>query len=272
MGNPARFTGRRTTRAVFSGWTVIGALLAVAALLLSATPATAAPVSNPKPTTNPWQMRHWPQTQPWQQKQTSRSFGQGAPTADRSAELRAAGHDDLGRLQGDPGHELGRPGRKGSIKRTFKGALVLVDYPNQPFVGHPAARTPPSSATRRRSHDIPRDQVPEFYQDFLNTPSTLNRGHTIHEYWMEDSGGRYGVDLTAFGPYRMPGKIHEYGIEFQGGAACPAGDTCDRDFRTDARAAWVADVGADVADAVRLRLLPQRRPGRVVRPGRSSGR
>jgi ABC-type xylose transport system permease subunit len=54
MGNPARFTGTRTTRAVFGGWTVMGALLAVAALLLSATPATAAPVSKPKPTTNPW--------------------------------------------------------------------------------------------------------------------------------------------------------------------------------------------------------------------------
>ena len=46
---------------------------------------------------------------------------------------------------------------------------------------------------------------------------------------MEDSGGRYGVDLTAFGPYRMPGKSHEYAMEFQGGTACPAGDTCNQE-------------------------------------------
>ena len=47
----------------------------------------------------------------------------------------------------------------------------------------------------------------------------------------------------------MPAKSHEYGIEsdFQGGTGCPAGDTCDRDFRKDARAAWVADVGEEVA-------------------------
>lgn len=25
---------------------------------------------------------------------------------------------------------------------------------------------------------------------------------------------------------------------------CPAGDTCDRDFRKDPRAAWIADVAA----------------------------
>ncbi len=66
---------------------------------------------------------------------------------------------------------------------------------------------------------------------------------------MEDSGGRYGVDLTGFGPYQMPGKSHEYGMEFQGDTGCPAGDTCDRDIRTDARAAWVADVGEEVADS-----------------------
>ena len=54
---------------------------------------------------------------------------------------------------------------------------------------------------------------------------------------MEDSGGRYGVELTAFGPYTMPGKDHEYGMEFQRGMACPAGDTCNRNIRTDGRAA-----------------------------------
>lgn len=81
---------------------------------------------------------------------------------------------------------------------------------------------------RAEASAIPRDQVAQFYEDFLNRPNQLNRGHTLHEYWMEDSGGRYGVALTAFGPYTMPGKDHEYGMEIQRGAACPAGDTCDR--------------------------------------------
>jgi M6 family metalloprotease-like protein len=33
----------------------------------------------------------------------------------------------------------------------------------------------------------------------------------------------------------------------QRGLGCPAGDTCGRDLRTDARAAWIADVGPEVA-------------------------
>jgi M6 family metalloprotease-like protein len=109
--------------------------------------------------------------------------------------------------------------------RTFRGALVLLDYPNQPFVV-----TQPKGSTvfgnpSAEANGIPRDHVAQFYEDFLNTPNQLNRGHTLHEYWMEDSGGRYGVQLTAFGPYTMPGKDHEYGMEFQRGASCPGSST-----------------------------------------------
>lgn len=135
-------------------------------------------------------------------------------------------------------------------QRTFKGALVLLDYPDEEFtVSRPAGSTlfgnPQASAS-----DIPRDRLPRFYQDFLNTPGPLNNGHTINEYWMEDSGGRIGVDLTAFGVYRMPGKSYQYGIEdSMNPGACPAGDTCDKDIRADGKGAWVADVGADQADS-----------------------
>ncbi|MCC4314335.1 M6 family metalloprotease domain-containing protein [Streptomyces malaysiensis] len=133
-------------------------------------------------------------------------------------------------------------------QRTFKGALVLLDYPDEEFtVSRPAGSTlfgnPQPSAS-----DIPRDRLPRFYQDFLNTPGPLNNGHTINEYWMEDSGGRIGVDLTAFGVYRMPGKSYQYGVESSmNPGACPAGDTCGKDIRADGKAAWVADVGADEA-------------------------
>ncbi|MGW6200061.1 M6 family metalloprotease domain-containing protein [Kribbella sp. NPDC055110] len=96
------------------------------------------------------------------------------------------------------------------------------------------------------ANGVPRDQTAQFYRNFLNTPEPLNHGHTLHEYWMEDSGGRYGVDLTAFGPYRMPGKSHEYAMEFQSAEDCPAGDNCSRNIRTDGQAAWVADQGPDV--------------------------
>jgi M6 family metalloprotease-like protein len=226
-------------------------VLSVAALLgasaLVATPAGAAPGAPANPL-NAWQARQWPQTQPWQRAQSApKSFGaaQPQPIDPQNYELPdTMTWDDYKPV---PGTHWNDPSVKGSV-RTFKGALVLVDYPNQPFeVTQPAGSSIYGNPTS--VHDLPRAQVPQFYKDFLNTPGALNRGHTIHEYWMEDSGGRYGIDLGAFGVYQLPGKSEEYGIEdsMQRGAGCPAGETCGRDLRTDARAAWLADVGPDVA-------------------------
>jgi M6 family metalloprotease-like protein len=235
MGNPRRV------------WTAACAAFAVTVTLLSATSAAAAPEGRPKPTPNPWQTRHWPQTQPWQRSQARPAFAQGAPRPIDPQNYELPDTMTWDDYKAIPGTRWNDPAKKGSTK-NFKGALVLVDYPNESFiVSRPKNSTIYGNPTA--VSDVPRDQVPEFYKNFLNTPGTLNRGHTINEYWMEDSGGRYGIDLGSFGPYRMPAKSHEYGVEssFQGDQGCPAGDTCGRDLRTDARAAWIADVGADVA-------------------------
>ena len=47
--------------------------------------------------------------------------------------------------------------------------------------------------------------MPRFYHDFWNKPQPLNYGRSVHEYWMELSHGRIGVEFTPFGPYRIPG-------------------------------------------------------------------
>ncbi|MFD0852235.1 peptidase M6, partial [Actinomadura adrarensis] len=188
-------------------------------------------------------MRHWPQTQPWQRDQPKRTFAAGAPRPIDPQNYELPDTMTWDDYKAIPGTSWNDPNRAGSV-RNFRGALVLVDYPDQEFVvtqdknstifGNPV-----------QVGNVPRTQVAQFYEDFLNKPGELNRGHTIHEYWMEDSGGRFGVDLDAFGAYRMPAKDHEYGVEtrMNGTAGCPTGDTCNRDIRTDARAAWVADVG-----------------------------
>ncbi|WP_346767594.1 M6 family metalloprotease domain-containing protein [Knoellia koreensis] len=227
------------------------ALAAVGALVV--TSAGPSPAADPAPT--PWRADHWPQTQPWQQGGPT-----GSPDQRRMAnEVKAAGFpgpidpqdwenpDDMTweDYVKPPGTSWNDPAVKGS-KDTFNGALVLLDYPNQPFVvtqpqGSTVFGNPSSQAS-----NVPRSEVATFYENFLNKPGALNQGRTIHEYWMEDSGGRYGVDLTAFGPYQMPGKDHEYGMEFQGQGACPAGDTCTRNLRTDGFAAWQAAEGADI--------------------------
>jgi hypothetical protein len=47
----------------------------------------------------------------------------------------------------------------------------------------------------------------------------------MNKYWMEDTYGKYGVQLDAFGPYRMPKKSFEYhvveSITGGTGASCP---------------------------------------------------
>ncbi|QLE76402.1 M6 family metalloprotease domain-containing protein [Streptomyces rectiverticillatus] len=146
-----------------------------------------------------------------------------------------------------PGTNWADPDRK-PTQRKFKGALVLLDYPDEEFsVSKPAGAARFGNPLPSAS-GIPRAQVPKFYEDFLNKPGALNHGHTINEYWMEDSGGRVGVGLTSFGVYRMPWKSYQYGIEpGMNPGACPVGDTCGKDIRADGKRAWVDEVGADKA-------------------------
>ncbi|KAI0533858.1 hypothetical protein GGR58DRAFT_505903 [Xylaria digitata] len=154
-----------------------------------------------------------------------------------------------------PGTTWSDPSRKGS-ERNFDIALVVVDYPDRPFVITQEPGSTPFKNPQPIVSGLSRDEVPTFYRDFLNKPSELNRMHTLHEYWMEDSGGRYGVDLTVFGTYEMPSLAYQYGVDDERGGfnpdACPAAGPCSVDLRTDALGAWRADVGNETADAFEL--------------------
>jgi M6 family metalloprotease-like protein len=150
-----------------------------------------------------------------------------------------------------PGTDWNDPSRKGSVDQ-FKAALVLLDFPDEKFNVTLPAHSTVFGNPQALAHDVPEDQVAQFYEDFLNKPNELNGGHTIHEYWMEDSNGRYGVDMDAFGPYTLPEKSHEYGLEnsMNGGSAqphCPAGDTCNQNLRNHGLPLWRSAVGAAVA-------------------------
>jgi M6 family metalloprotease-like protein len=224
---------------------LITALFSITALTVGNSSVTAAPLDEPL---HHWQLDHWPQQQPWQQTRDSARVAAQAGFPGPVDPQNWVNPDHM-TWESDyrkiPGTNWADPSVKGSV-RNFKGALVLLDYPNQPFVVTQPKQSTVFGNPSAEAGGVPRDQVAQFYQDFLNKPNGLNRGHTVNEYWMEDSGGRYGVDLKAFGPYTMPGKDHEYAMEFQGGTGCPAGDTCNRNIRTDGNAAWVAAVGAEV--------------------------
>ena len=56
--------------------------------------------------------------------------------------------------------------------------------------GHAAGRRNDLRHAVGRRAGIPREQVPQFYADFLNKPSALNNFQTMNRYWMEDSFGK----------------------------------------------------------------------------------
>lgn len=138
-------------------------------------------------------------------------------------------------------------------KQVFNGAIVLVDFANQDFVVSQEEGSHVFGNPSGLANQVPREDVPEFYRNLLNTPSELNNGRTINEYYMEQTGGRLSVDMQAFGPYRMPGNIEEYGLNDSfnktngsNETLCPEGLTCNKNIRTDAEALWAQDLG--VAD------------------------
>lgn len=115
-----------------------------------------------------------------------------------------------------PGTSWNDPSVKGS-ERNFNIALVTVDYSDKPFAITQAAGSTVFGNPQPILSGLDREEVPTFYRNFLNTPSDLNHNRTLHEYWMEDSGGRFGVDLTAFGAYRLPSLSYQYGIDDERG-------------------------------------------------------
>ncbi len=140
-----------------------------------------------------------------------------------------------------PGTTWNDPARVASVK-TIRLAIVTADFLDFPFV-----------MTMKKNSDlygnpqvdpVKREEVPQFYSDFWSKPSAMNHGHTIHEYWMEQSRGKIGVAVTAFGPYRMPKKQFQYGGLRP--EDLPPGDNTPGNLTQEVDALWAADAGADI--------------------------
>jgi M6 family metalloprotease-like protein len=128
--------------------------------------------------------------------------------------------------------------------KVLRAALILGDHSDREFLvtrpqGSDVAGNPTGTG------GVPRAGVGDFYKGLLNTPQALNHGHTINEYWMEDSYGAIGIDMDAFGPYRMDRPEYQYGLaEYGQDSMCPNGETCDGDFDTELLGKSLADVEA----------------------------
>jgi M6 family metalloprotease-like protein len=131
-------------------------------------------------------------------------------------------------------------------ERVLRVALVAIDFEDQPFVITLPKHSDPFG--NPQIDPIRREDVPRFYADFLGKPGATNHGHTIHEYWMEQSRGKVGIPtIDAYGPFRMPRRLYEYGLNEHGQAVgCPAGSTCNGRMEPDADALWTSAAGSDV--------------------------
>ncbi len=132
-------------------------------------------------------------------------------------------------------------------KRALHIALVAVDFDDQPFVITLPKGSDPFG--NPQVDPVPREKVPQFYADFYNKPGAFNHGQTINGYWMEQSRGKIGIPLLdTYGPYRMPKKLFQYGLnEWGQQGGCPAGYVCDGDLEVDADALWRAAAGENIA-------------------------
>ena len=128
-------------------------------------------------------------------------------------------------------------------ERKFKIALVAVDFPDQPFV----ITLPEKSDIFGNPQAVPvkREDVPKFYSEFWLLPSAVNHGHTINGFWMEQSRGRFGISaLDAFGPYRMPKNLWNYGLnEYNQNSYTPDGTMANSSMEPDVDSLWEAAEG-----------------------------
>ncbi len=129
----------------------------------------------------------------------------------------------------------------------IKGAIILVDFPDQEFIlSQPEGSDPAGNPVG--IGDIPRDELPQWWLDYLNAPSELNNYRTIDEFWRENSFGKWSVDLDAYGVYEMEHNMFQYGMgEWGQQADMPPGyETYN--VMTDALAAAEADIEASGVD------------------------
>jgi M6 family metalloprotease-like protein len=128
-------------------------------------------------------------------------------------------------------------------ERKFRMALVAVDFNDQPFV----ITLPKNSDLfgNPQIDPVRREEVPQFYSDFWLKPSPVNHGQTINGYWMEQSRGKFGITaLDAFGPYRMPRNLWEYGLnEWGQNEAAPFGKKAGSRMEPHVDSLWKADAG-----------------------------
>ena len=126
--------------------------------------------------------------------------------------------------------------------KTLRAALILGDFPDQKF--RVQAKTVDPTGQRGLGVKNPA----QYWVDVLfndKDPDSPQHGHTVGEYWLEDSYGLVGVEAGAFGPYTMDGPMYQYGIgDFGTADDCPDDSGCSADFDSELVQKSLADVAS----------------------------
>ena len=127
--------------------------------------------------------------------------------------------------------------------RTLRAALILGDFQDQKF------RVQENTVDPTGQRGLGLDDPANFWLRYLfksTNSKGYNHGHTVGEYWLENSYGVIDVDAEAFGPYTVAGNMYEYGVgDFGTAEDCPQGSDCTtRDFDAELTALSAADVTA----------------------------
>jgi len=93
--------------------------------------------------------------------------------------------------------------------RVLRGALVLVDFPDRKFV----VTEPTGSGFLGNPviGDIAKEDLADFWHDYLIVPSELNNYVTVNSYWKENTYGRQDIELESFGPFTLSRFEFQYG-------------------------------------------------------------
>lgn len=132
-------------------------------------------------------------------------------------------------------------------ERVLRGALVIVDFPDREFILSHAEGTE-IAGNPIGTGNIPRDEIGQFWVNFLNKPQPLNNYRTINEYWRENSYGKWAVELDSFGTYRMDLNEYQYGLNEFGQQVNMPAEFVRGDLRAEAIAKAKADIEASGKD------------------------
>lgn len=129
--------------------------------------------------------------------------------------------------------------------KTLRAALILGDFQDQKF------RVAETSVDPTGQRGLGVDDPAAYWVDLLfksTDPRNAQRGHTVGEYWLENSYGLIDVDAEGFGPYTLEGNMYDYGIgDFGGDDDCPD-DDCSGSFDQELVAASLADVTTSIQE------------------------